>query len=109
MIASALLLSSVLIAFAPMASSYAAVARNDTLFQRLDKYNVVWTSPSADASGSMPLGNGEVGINLWAEKNGAIYFYISRSDSLSEIARIVKVGGMKISIHPNPLSNGAPF
>ncbi len=108
MITSTLLISAALIALAPMASS-AAAAQKDALFQRLDKFNVVWTSPSADASGSMPLGNGEVGINLWAEKNGAIYFYISRSDSLSEIARLVKVGGMKINIHPNPLANAAPF
>ena len=27
----------------------------------LDKYNVVWTSPSANAHGSMPIGNGDVG------------------------------------------------
>ena len=30
--------------------------------------NVVWNSPSTGANGSMPLGNGEVGVNLWVEK-----------------------------------------
>jgi alpha-L-fucosidase 2 len=30
----------------------------------LERYNVVWTSPSRDAAGSMPLGNGDLGINL---------------------------------------------
>ncbi|MCA1597379.1 MAG: DUF5703 domain-containing protein, partial [Chloroflexi bacterium] len=49
-----------------------------------DPYDVTWPTPSKDAAGSMPLGNGELGINLWAEKNGDLLFYLSRSDSLSE-------------------------
>ena len=57
-----------------------------------DPYDVVWTTPSKDAAGSMPLGNGEVGINLWVEENGDLNFYISRSDSFSEISRLLKVG-----------------
>ena len=36
----------------------------------LDSYNVVWTTPSENAHGSMPLGNGDVGINAWVEANG---------------------------------------
>src|SRR5208337_1084065 len=46
-----------------------------------EAYNVVWTTPSKDAAGSMPLGNGEVGINLWVERDGDLLFYISRNDS----------------------------
>ena len=48
-------------------------------------YNINWTTPSKVAAGSMPLGNGEVGINLWVEQNGDLLFYISRSDSYSVI------------------------
>ena len=33
----------------------------------LDACNVVWDSPSENASGSMPLGNGDVGVNAWVE------------------------------------------
>ena len=33
----------------------------------LDSCNVVWGSPSENAHGSMPLGNGDVGINAWVE------------------------------------------
>jgi hypothetical protein len=29
----------------------------------LGSYNIVWDSPSQDAHGSMPLSNGDVGIN----------------------------------------------
>ena len=34
----------------------------------LEAANVVWTSPSENAAGSMPLGNGEVVLNAWVEK-----------------------------------------
>ena len=36
----------------------------------LDKYNVVWTTPSKDCNGSMPIGNGETGLNVWVEPAG---------------------------------------
>jgi len=74
-----------------------------------EPYNVVWTTPSTDAAGSMPLGNGEVGLNLWVEENGDLLFYISRSDSLSEISRLLKVGQVRVSLSPNPFLTGAPF
>ena len=72
-------------------------------------YNEVWTSPSKDAAGSMPLGNGQVGINLWAQENGELRFYISRTDSFSEIARLMKVGGIRIAFTPNPFAAGQNF
>jgi hypothetical protein len=33
----------------------------------LDACNVVWDSPSRNSHGSMPLGNGDIGINAWVE------------------------------------------
>lgn len=42
----------------------------------LEKYNVVWDSPSRDSSGSMPLGNGDIGANVWVEENGDLVFYV---------------------------------
>ena len=75
----------------------------------LDSYDVVWNSPSVDARGSMPLGNGEVTINAWVEPNGDLQFLIGRSDSFSEIARVLKVGLIRVSLSPNPFQTGAPF
>jgi hypothetical protein len=72
-------------------------------------YNVVWTSPSHDAAGSMPLGNGQLGINLWVEEDGDLRFYISRNDSFTEVSRLVKVGGVRISLDPNPFKKGMKF
>jgi alpha-L-fucosidase 2 len=37
---------------------------------RLDACNVAWTVPGPTSSESMPLGNGEIGLNVWAETNG---------------------------------------
>jgi alpha-L-fucosidase 2 len=37
-----------------------------------DPYNVVWTTSSADATGAMPLGNGEIGVNVWVEGGGRL-------------------------------------
>jgi hypothetical protein len=75
----------------------------------VEQYDVVWTSPSKDAAGSMPLGNGEVGINLWAEENGSLVFYISRTDSVSEIDRLLKVGKVRVELSPNPFAAGTSF
>jgi hypothetical protein len=108
MLHSTFLISAAFAAFLPIAHSMAISEMSSSKASK-DPYQVVWTTPSADASGSMPMGNGEVGINLWVEKNGDLFFYISRSDSLSEISRLVKVGGVRVSISPNPLKDGAPF
>jgi hypothetical protein len=75
----------------------------------LDRYNVVWTTPGRSAADSMPLGNGEVGVNLWVEEGSDLCFYISRTDAYSEISRLLKVGKVRVSISPNPFAAGRPF
>ncbi|MEI2722074.1 MAG: DUF5703 domain-containing protein [Verrucomicrobiota bacterium] len=75
----------------------------------LDRYNVVWDSPSRDAAGSMPIGNGEVGLNVWVEENGDLRFYISRTDTWSECNRLLKLGRVRLSLSPNPFVTGTPF
>jgi len=71
--------------------------------------NVVWDSPSTGANGSMPLGNGEVGLNLWVEKDGDLLFYIARTDAWSECCRLLKLGRVRVGLTPNPFVAGAPF
>lgn len=85
-----------------------AVVRLDPL-EELDRYDVVWNSPSADAAGSMPIGNGEVGLNVWAEADGDLVFYVSRTDSWSECNRLLKLGRVRIHFSPNPFAAGQPF
>ncbi len=67
--------------------------------------NVTWTSPSKDSSGSMPLGNGEVAINLWAEDAGDstdILFYIARTDAWDENGRLCKIGRVRLRLNVRP-------
>ncbi len=71
--------------------------------------NVVWNSPSTGANCSMPLGNGEVGLNLWVEKDGDLLFYIARTDAWSECCQLMKLGRVRIRIAPNPFAAGQPF
>ena len=77
--------------------------------QTIGDYDVVWRSPSSDASGAMPLGNGELGINLWVEPSGDLLFYLSRTDSWSETGRLLKLGKVRVSLSPNPFAAGCAF
>ena len=105
-----------LLAFAPPAIPSAsaqpvmleAVRPMDPLAD-LDRYNVVWDSPSETPAGSMPIGNGEVGLNVWVEANGDLVFYISRTDAWSECNRLLKLGRIRIHLSPGPLIKGATF
>jgi hypothetical protein len=94
-----------------VAASLLACAATNTNAEehRTDRDNVIWTVPSKDAAGSMPLGNGELGINLWVEENGDLLFYLSRNDSYSEVSQLCKVGKVRVSLSPNPFTTGAPF
>lgn len=75
----------------------------------LDDCNVIWDSPSKNSLGSMPAGNGDIGINLWVEENGDLLFYLSKTDAWSENARLLKLGKVRLSLSPNPFKKGEPF
>ena len=75
----------------------------------LSDYNVVWNSPSKNSLGSMPSGNGDIGVNLWVEENGDLIFYLSKTDAWSENARLLKIGKVRLSLTPNPFKKGKPF
>ena len=64
-------------------------------------YNVVWNTPSQNASGSMPLVGGDIGCNVWVE-NGDLLLYVQRSGSLSENGEYLKIGRFRIGLNPNP-------
>ena len=85
----------------PAASAAAANAKaNPAVEAALAPYNVVWDSPSKDAHGSMPLGNGDVGINAWIEETGDLVFYVSKTDAWDENARLCKIGRVRVKFDP---------
>lgn len=86
--------------FAPWAPCMAQV--------KLAPYNVVWNSQSSGPSGSMPIGNGDIGANVWVDSSGLLQLYISKTDAYSEIGRLLKIGKITIATTPAIL-NGATF
>ena len=76
---------------------------------RLSEYNVVWESPSKDHNGSMPIGNGDIGLNVWVEENGDISFYIGKTDAWGDNGRLLKVGKVRVRCEPAVVFPEAKF
>ena len=74
----------------------------------LDACNVVWDSPSKDSSGSMPLGNGDVGVNAWVEANGDLVLLVSKTDAWDEKCCLCKIGRVRVKCDP-PLAVAQGF
>lgn len=69
--------------------------------ENLDACNVVWDGPSKqDSFDSMPLGNGDVGINVWFESNGDILFYVSKVDAYDAQHLLPKLGRVRLRTEP---------
>ncbi|TKG97327.1 hypothetical protein EYV94_02535 [Puteibacter caeruleilacunae] len=81
----------------------------DKNIENLKHCNVVWNSPSGDANGSMPIGNGDVGLNVWVEDNGDICFFIGKTDAWGDNGRLLKVGKVRVKCEPAVIAQGAQF
>jgi hypothetical protein len=71
--------------------------------------DVVWDSPSADARGSMPLGNGDIGLNVWVEPAGDLVLLVAKTDSFDEFNRLLKIGRIRVRTTPALVQPGQPF
>jgi hypothetical protein len=67
-------------------------------------YNVVWTSQSNTAAGSMPCGGGDVGLNVWVEK-GDLLIYIAKSGTFDENNALLKEGRIRVKLTPSPFDD----
>lgn len=68
--------------------------------ESLDDCNVTWNSPSAGSFGSMPLGNGDVGANVWVENNGDLVLYLSKVDAFDAGHLLPKLGRVRLRLNP---------
>ena len=75
---------------------------------RLSQYDVEWTTPSENASGSMPIGNGDVAANVWVEPNGDVLILVAKNDAWDENSTLCKLGRVRLRCDP-PLSPSAAF
>lgn len=62
--------------------------------QPMPYHSYSWNEPSLIGSaGSMPLGGGDIGMNVWVEpENYDIYFYLSQSGCFDENNTLLKLG-----------------
>ncbi|WP_052737984.1 DUF5703 domain-containing protein [Bacillus sp. SA1-12] len=74
----------------------------------LESYNVKWCKESIDSSESMPVGGGDIGLNVWVE-NHELLFYISRSGTIDENGQMLKAGRCRIRMNPNPFKQTSEF
>lgn len=68
--------------------------------QGLDDCNLTWTLPSTNSFGSMPLGNGDVGANVWVEPSGDVCFYVSKVDAYDSGHLLKKLGRVRLRFTP---------
>lgn len=71
--------------------------------QSISDYNVKWTSQSKNSSESMPIGGGDIGVNLWVE-NGQVYLYLGKTGAFDENNTLLKLGRIKLDLLPNPFA-----
>ena len=86
-----------------------SVAQNAKLAGVIQQNNIVWNTVGGSSHASMPLGNGDIGLNVWTESNGNICFYFSKTDAWGENGRLLKIGKVVINVSPNPFAGGKTF
>lgn len=72
-------------------------------------YDVVYTSRSSSSAGSMPLGNGDIGINVWVEPGGRIQCYVSKTDAWDAKGNLLKLGRLSLGVGGDALLPGKKF
>lgn len=101
-----------LIGFSSLALAFAVAgcARHFDNLGELGNYDVVWARPGNGSKGSMPAGNGDIGLNVWAEEEtGSVCFFIGKTDSWDETGRLLKLGKIRVKVEPNPFGAGRKF
>lgn len=73
-----------------------------------DQYNIVWETQSKNASDSMPVGGGDIGLNVWVEKN-ELLLYMQRSGVHDEYNGFPKLGRVRIWTEPNVFAGADVF
>ncbi len=81
----------------------------NTFADHVQPYHVIWNTPSKDHNGSMPIGNGDIGMNVWVEEGGDLVLLLSKTDAWSGNARLLKLGRVRLAFTPNPFTEGKPF
>lgn len=74
-----------------------------------NEYAVTWDSPGKSYKDSMPIGNGDVALNLWTEENGDVVFLIDKTDAWTENSELVKLGRVRVRFDASPFRPSPVF
>lgn len=78
----------------------------------VETYDVSWDKPGPGSAESMPIGNGDIGCNVWTDSTGDILFYISKTDAwggekdptadswMQQGGVLMKLGLIRVSLRP---------
>ncbi|MDR1371619.1 MAG: DUF5703 domain-containing protein [Dysgonamonadaceae bacterium] len=75
----------------------------------VSRYDVVWDSTGIDATASMPVGNGDLGANVYVVNDGDLFLLLGKTDAFDWNGNVWKTGRVRISINPNPFRQGTDF
>lgn len=71
--------------------------------------DVTWDRPGTNENDSMPLGNGDLALNVWTETNGDIVLLAAKSDAWSENGQLLKLGRVRVKLSPSPFIGPQDF
>ena len=72
-------------------------------------FTVIWDSPSEDATGQMPLGNGDIAAGVYAIEEGDLYLLLAKNDAFTYQGDLFKTGRIKVTLSPNPFVSGKSY
>lgn len=95
---------------AAVAVTLSGCARSFDAVDAVSGYDLDWDRPGDGSRASMPAGNGDISLNVWAEADaGSVCFYIGKSDAWDENGRLLKLTKVRIKLDPNPFGPGRAF
>lgn len=68
-----------------------------------------WDSPAEDSTGAIPLGNGDIGLSVWATPEGEIRGYLAKTDAWDASGGLLRLGGIALNFSPNPFGKDSGF
>ena len=83
---------------AGLSSSISAASDIDGL-SLVASNDVVWKTLGTNENDSMPIGNGDLAVNVWTEQNGDVMLLLSKADSWTEMGKLVKLGPNLANYH----------
>ena len=80
-----------------------AMMMSSATMSSLSTFSPSFDTPSAAIADNMPIGNGELVANIWVNaSDGSLSVLLGRSDAWSSLAMPIKVGRLKLLVHPSP-------